>query len=99
MGNQLLDQYSVLHFACGVIAYFWGVPAATWFFAHAAFEVAENTAAGMAFINKSLTWWPGGKPRADDFMNIVGDNLSAMVGWWTAAKLDELGKSRGWYTV
>ena len=53
----------------------------------------------MAFINKSLTWWPGGKPRADDFMNIVGDNLSAMVGWWTAAKLDELGKSRGWYAV
>ena len=96
MGNQFLDQYSVLHWASGVIAYFWGVPAATWFIAHVGFEVAENTEAGMKFIN-NFSWWPGGKPRADEFINIVGDNVSAMAGWWCAYQLDEMGKREKWY--
>ncbi len=99
MGNNLVDQYSLLHFASGVVAYFWGVPPGTWFIVHVSFEVAENTQAGMDFINTSLTWWPGGKPRADDFVNIVGDNISAMAGWWIASKLDDEGKKKKWYTA
>ena len=97
MGKNLLDQYSLLHFASGVGAYFWGVPAGHWFVAHVGFEILENTKSGMAFINKNLTWWPGGKPRADEFINIVGDNVAAMVGWWLASQLDETGKERAWY--
>ena len=99
MGNQFLDQYSILHFATGVVAYFWNVPLPTWFVAHAAFEVLENTDAGMDFINTNLkTWWPGGKPRADDILNIVGDNVAAVAGWWCAFQLDETGKASGWYS-
>ena len=97
MGNQLLDQYSLLHFASGVAAYFWGVPPVEWFFTHLAFEVLENTESGMRFINKSLTFWPGGKPKADTAINILGDNVSAMVGWWCASNLDTEGKKRNWY--
>ena len=97
MGNQFLDQYSILHFATGTIAYFWGVPATAWFAAHLTFEVAENTKVGMNFINDSLTWWPGGKPRADDLINIVGDHVAAMAGWYVAYKLDETGKREKWY--
>ena len=97
MGNQLLDQYSLIHFASGVVAYFWGITAPYWFVAHAGFELAENTKTGMDFINKNLTWWPGGKPRADNLTNILGDNVCAMVGWVCAYQLDEAGKRRGWY--
>ena len=97
MGNQLLDQYSILHFATGVVAYFWGVELPTWVVAHVSFELLENTEGGMEFINSNLTWWPGGKPRADEFLNIVGDNLSAVAGWWCASQLDDLGKDRNWY--
>ena len=97
MGNRFLDQYSILHFASGAIAYFWDVPSTTWFIAHITFEVAENSEPGMRFIRNSLTWWPGGKPRADEFINIVGDTAAAMLGWYTAYKLDERGKSKGWY--
>ena len=99
MGNQFLDQYSILHFATGAIAYFWGVPALPWFLVHVTFEIAENTKPGMNFINNNLTWWPGGKPRSDNIENIVGDNFATMVGWWTAYKLDEIGKREHWYTA
>jgi hypothetical protein len=97
MGKNFLDQYSILHVASGVVAYFWGVSAPTWFFTHLAFEAVENTTAGMKLINDSLTFWPGGKPRADEFLNIVGDNVSAMAGWYLAFKLDQRGKEKGWY--
>ena len=98
MGKQLLDQYSVLHWASGVIAYFWNVPFQTWLAAHIAFEFVENTEPGMRFINTSLkSWWPGGKPSQDEFINIVGDNASAMFGWYCASKLDKKGKDEDWY--
>ena len=96
MGKQLLDQYSLLHFAYGVSAYFWGVPPLYFFLSHVAFEIAENSAPGMRFINQ-LPFWPGGKPRADAFINIIGDNASAMAGWYCASQLDEYGKKNDWY--
>ena len=97
MGKQFLDQYSLLHFASGVAAYFWGLKALPFFLAHVTFEAAENTEAGMRFINESLVWWPGGKPKRDELVNIVGDNVAAMVGWYAAYKLDETGKRERWY--
>jgi len=87
MGVHLLDQYSLLHFASGVIAYFWHVPFVAWFIIHLVFEVVENTQAGMDVIN-SFPLWPGGKPEADTHLNMAGDQLSAMVGWVAAYALD-----------
>jgi hypothetical protein len=98
MGNQFLDQYSLLHYATGVLAYFWGIPAVPFFVAHVSFEAIENTTSGMKFINETLTFWPGGKPKADSFSNIVGDNLSALLGYYCAYKLDETGKRNKWYS-
>ena len=97
MGVNFLDQYSLLHYASGVVAYFWGVPPLTWFLTHLGFELAENTDVGMRFINQHLTFWPGGKPKADSLLNMVGDNLSAAAGFWCAYYVDGLGKQRNWY--
>ena len=86
MGVRLLDQYSLLHFATGVVAYHWGVPIIYWFIAHGSFELAENTEEGMKVINK-ITFWPGGKDRADSWTNMFGDHLCALGGWFVASQL------------
>ena len=98
MGNQFLDQYSLLHYASGVLAFHWGITPFAWFLSHAAFEFVENTEPGMKFINGYLTWWPGGKPFADSALNMLGDNLSAAAGYWSAHYLDKKGKEWGWYS-
>ena len=97
MGTQLFDQYTLLHFSSGVIAYFWGVKIFFWILAHILFEIVENTTFGMKFINEVLTFWPGGKPKADSLLNILGDNIAAIAGWYAAQFLETLGKERMWY--
>ena len=98
MGTYLLDQYSLLHFATDVIAYFLGVRLAPWFFAHAIFELSENTPIGITVINKYLWWfWPGGKPRPDSITNMIGDQISSVIGWIVASWLDQYGIKNKWY--
>jgi hypothetical protein len=97
MGVYLFDQYSLLHFAGGVLAYFWGSPPLYFLFSHAIFELIENTDAGMHFINTYLWFWPGGKPKPDTLMNMLGDNIAAQAGYWFAKWLDDEGEKRGWY--
>lgn len=99
MGLLLMDQYTYLHFASGIIAYFWGVGFWIWMLAHVLFEAAENTPLGMELINRLLKgWWPGGKPSADGSWNILGDNVGAAIGWASAWALDMLGSRLGWYS-
>lgn len=81
MGNNLIDEYSVLHFATGIISYYWGITAAWFFIIHTVFELSENTQLGMKIIN-SFPFWPGGKNHADSLLNILGDTLFAMLGWF-----------------
>lgn len=81
MGNLLFDQYSLLHFACGIIAHFWDISLKNWFIAHAIFEAVENTNAGMSFINNYIQYWPGGKSAPDTLINSVGDQIAAILGW------------------
>ena len=87
MGDSIFDKYSALHFGSGVAANKVGIPFGWWLFLHLMFEYAENSQQGMNFINTNLTWWPGGKPRPDDLINVVGDNISAVIGWCVAAKI------------
>jgi hypothetical protein len=90
MGLGMIDQYSILHFASGVVAYFWGVPFLTWMVLHILFEIVENTQIGMKFINEYFTLWPGGKGEADTFINSgIGDNLFAAMGWLVSNQLDK----------
>jgi len=88
MGRRLFDQYSLLHFAVGVLAYFWGINFATFLLFHIAFEILENSANGKYFINKYVTIWPGGKPESDSLLNILSDNIFGTVGWTSAYCLD-----------
>lgn len=96
MGLQLADQYSLLHFATGIIAYFWGISFWQWFFVHALFEITENTPFGIRVINM-FSYWPGGKPYADALINIIGDHFFAQIGWVCAYELDMIGSKQKWY--
>ena len=51
MGIHLIDQYSLLHFASGIIAYFAGVPFIAWVVMNFIFEAIENSGPGMSLIN------------------------------------------------
>lgn len=97
MGTQIFDQYTLLHIACGIIAYFWGMPLLVWFGVHTLFEIIENSERGMYLINHYVRFWPGGKPYADAIMNNVGDTIGAIVGWGVARALDVVGSKHGWY--
>lgn len=102
MGYRLLDQYSLLHAAIGVVAYFWNIPLLTAVVLHVLFEFAENTPTGMWAINKYIIdpgyfSWPGGKHKADTLLNQTGDNLAFVVGWLLSAWLDVEGTREHWY--
>lgn len=97
MGSRIVDQYSLLHFAVGVIAYFWGMSWQVLLFLHVVFELVENTKTGMSFINTYITMWPGGKPKADSLVNIVSDNVFSILGWFISRYADSLAMEKHLY--
>lgn len=80
MGSQFTDEYSLLHFATGIIAYYWSISFTSWFMIHFLYEYVENTTQGMKIINK-IKLWPGGKEYADNIINSIGDHFYALLGW------------------
>lgn len=97
MGRQLLDQYTYLHFATGIIVYFFDISFNNWLLIHTLFEIIENTSFGITFINKYFKFWPGGKPEPDYIINRIGDTIGAIIGWISAYYLDRIGNKYGWY--
>ncbi len=89
MSKIFMDKFSILHFATGIVAYFWGMSLAHWFILHAVFEMWEDTDTGVRIINKVFgKIWPGGGKRVPDtFLNSeLGDNFYALLGWIFAQK-------------
>ena len=102
MGFRFVDQYSLLHFAIGIVLYFWNISFTNAIVMHTIFETFENSKHGMAYINKHIIHpgyfsWPGGKHASDSFTNILGDTIFFAIGWILSAYLDIIGKQRGWY--
>lgn len=99
MANQIFDQYTYLHFAVGVVVYFWGISLSSWIIIHTIYEVFEITPIGINFINTYFgKLWPGGgKHVAEPIINGVGDTLGAILGWLSAYYLDKLGAKYKWY--
>ena len=81
MGFDILDEYSLLHMASGIIAFFFDISFTNWFLLHAAFEYLENTPNGVYFIDNYIWFWPGGKLQADSLSNSISDQFFAMLGW------------------
>jgi hypothetical protein len=88
MGYSVFDQYSILHFATGVIAYFWGISLYLTATMHILFELFENTTDGKKFINNYITIWPGGKTHSDSLVNSISDTIFTIIGWLLSYYLD-----------
>ena len=43
MGKNIIDQYSYLHFAVGIILFYWDIDLITAIILHTIFEIVENT--------------------------------------------------------
>lgn len=101
MGGKIVDQFTYLHFAVGVIVYFWGISLPSWLIIHTIYELFEITPIGITFINTYFgKLWPGGgKHVAEPIINGVGDTFGALFGWLSAYYLDTLGKKYGWYNL
>jgi hypothetical protein len=85
MGLCLIDKYSLLHFAVGIIAYFWSISLFLTIVLHILFEFIENTPIGMNLINiYFIGWWPGGKTHPDNLKNRISDVVFTGLGWGLA---------------
>lgn len=82
MGFHFYDRYSLLHFAVGIIAYYWSISWWVLFIIHSLFEYVENTTWGIHFINNWFTIWPGGKDHPDAIINSIGDTFFSLLGWF-----------------
>ena len=89
MGIYFTDKFSLLHFANGIVAYFWGIPILVWFILNILYEWVENSSLGIKIINK-IKIWPGGKHKADTLVNSIGDQLYCLVGWIVAWYIGQL---------
>lgn len=84
MGQNILDKYSILHFATGSLWKIVGLGPLSLLIFHIIFEIVENHDIGRDFINNQLTFWPGGKPEADSITNSISDIVIAMIGYYFA---------------
>ena len=87
MGEYFTDNFSILHFASGIIFYYFGISFSTSFVAHLLFEAIENQDFAMDIISKTR-WWPGGKDKADSVVNSLGDQFYFCLGWLVSKYLD-----------
>jgi len=94
MGLKFMDKYSYLHFAVGIITYYWGVKLNMGLIIHTIFELSENTETGVNFINNVITFWPGGKPSSDSYLNMFGDTVFFVLGWLSAEMVDNYSESK-----
>ena len=90
MGYRYFDKYTYLHFAVGIVVYFWNISLLNWVILHTIFEFLENTQMGVNIINQYIVFWPGGKPKSDTIKNNIGDTLGAVCGWVSAYYFEKL---------
>lgn len=99
MGYRYFDQYTYLHFAVGIVVYFWNISILNWVILHTIFEFLENTQMGVNIINQYVVFWPGGKSTPDTIVNNLGDTIGAILGWLSAYYLDKLGNKYKLYSL
>ena len=92
MGSKIFDKYTYLHFASGIIAYFWNISLINWLIIHSIFEFVENTKIGIYIIDKYISYWPGGKLKADSFINNIGETIGGVFGWISAYYISSFSK-------
>ena len=92
MGQKLIDQYSLLHFASGVFFYFLGIKFEIALLLHTLFEIVENIPLGITNVYYLHLFWLGGRNEPDSLLNSVGDTVVFVVGFLLSQIIDKLVK-------
>ena len=56
MGYQIFDQYTYLHFATGITAYFWNINLLNTIILHTIFEIFQNSVIGINLLTNILKY-------------------------------------------
>ena len=101
MRSKIFDQFTYLHFASGIISYFWGISFILLLIIHTIYEYLETTQFGIYIINNYFgkIWPGGGKHKSEGLNNAIGDTIGAIFGWISAYYLDNLGNKYQWYSL
>ena len=99
MGDTLVDKYSFLHFIIGILFYVINIDFSSTFLLHTLFELFENSAKGIIFIDTYLPFWPGEKRKADSMINTISDTIINMFGWGAAKILTTVYKIKKNYLL
>lgn len=86
MGIEIADTFSLLHFASGIIFYYWGMTLPLWILVNVVYEILENTV--MLKIIQKIPNWPGGKNFSDSIVNSTADIVFSTLGWVFASMVD-----------
>jgi len=82
MGEYFFDEFSLLHFASGIILQFFSFSFNVHLLIHILFEILENTQYGIYLINKLYKITPDLiKTEPDSLINSFGDIFFGIVGW------------------
>lgn len=98
MGKYFFDQFSYLHFAVGIVLYFW-LDLKTSIIIHTIYELIDNTPFFANIVNKYITLWPGKKPYSDTLTNSIGDTFFFIIGWISAYLVDLVGNKYKLYPI
>jgi hypothetical protein len=90
MGQNFIDQYSLLHFASGIMFYFLGINFNISIFIHTLFEIIENIPLGTTNVYYLHLFWLGGRNEPDTFLNSVGDTVIFALGFLTSRYIDKV---------
>ncbi len=83
MANQrMFDPYSLAHAGSGVVARSIGLSLGKTIFIHTIFEIAENEY--LKFHPTAKKIFPD--PSKDTLINMIGDTVSTVVGWYLTDK-------------
>ena len=96
--SKIFDNYTYLHFAAGIIAYYWGFTLLEWTVFHLFLDIFERTDFGKKVLHFFIRIWPGRDDNLlESYYNVFGDSASAVLGWLSAYLLDIMLQKIGLY--
>ena len=96
--SKIFDRYTYLHFAAGIIAYYWGFTFVEWIVFHLFLDIFERTEFGKKVLQFFIRIWPGREQNVlESYYNVLGDSASAALGWGSAYLIDNMLQKAGLY--
>ena len=96
--SKIIDRNTYLHFAAGIIAYYWGFTLIDWLILHILLDLFQRTKLGKKVTKIFARIWPEPSDLSSEtYLNVLGDSAFAVLGWVSAYLLDKFLQKIGMY--